>query len=86
MTPVQAGLCDSCAHQQVVRSGRGSVFSLCRRHKTDDAFPKYPRLPVLACRGFEPRQAPRSASTRAADSRTRARNAESDRARSSNAR
>jgi hypothetical protein len=52
-----AGLCDSCAHQQVVRTGRGSRFSLCRRSRTDAAYPKYPRLPVLACPGHEPRGA-----------------------------
>jgi hypothetical protein len=51
-----AGLCDSCAHQQVVRNTRGSVFSLCRRSRTDPAYPRYPRLPVLACPGHEPRQ------------------------------
>jgi hypothetical protein len=52
---MKAGLCDSCRHQRVVRSGRGSVFSLCERSKTDPGFPKYPRLPVLECRGFERR-------------------------------
>jgi hypothetical protein len=52
-----AGLCDSCAHQQIVRTGRGSRFSLCRRSRSDPAYPKYPRLPVLACRGHEPRRA-----------------------------
>jgi hypothetical protein len=50
-----AGLCDSCAHQLLVRNTRGSVFSLCRRSREDPAFPRYPRLPVLACRGHEPR-------------------------------
>ena len=53
LTPV--GLCARCVHQQVVRTGRGSQFSLCRRSRTDPAYPKYPRLPVLACPGFEPR-------------------------------
>jgi hypothetical protein len=53
--PPPTGLCNLCAHQRVVRTGRGSVFSLCERHKTDPAFPKYPRLPVVECRGFEPR-------------------------------
>lgn len=48
-----AGLCDACRHQQVVRTGRGSVFSLCLRSKTDAAYPKYPRVPVLACPGQE---------------------------------
>ncbi len=51
-----AGLCGDCRHQQVVRTGRGSVFSLCLRSKTEPAYPKYPRVPVLACPGFEPRK------------------------------
>ncbi|MGB2712100.1 MAG: hypothetical protein WBC33_11370 [Conexibacter sp.] len=50
-----AGLCNLCRHQQIVRTTRGSVFSLCRRSKTDPAFPRYPRLPVAECRGFEAR-------------------------------
>ncbi len=50
-----AGLCDSCRHQQVVRNTRGSAFSLCGRSKTDKAFPKYPRIPVIRCAGYERR-------------------------------
>jgi hypothetical protein len=49
-----AGLCDRCRHQQLVPNTRGSVFSLCQRSRTDPAFPRYPRLPVLSCPGFEP--------------------------------
>ena len=49
-----AGLCDSCVHQQLVRTGRGSEFSLCLRHKTDKRFPKYPPVPVVRCVGYEP--------------------------------
>ncbi|MCA1568869.1 MAG: hypothetical protein LC798_00830 [Chloroflexi bacterium] len=48
-----AGLCATCRHQQVVRTKRSS-FSLCRRWKEDDRYPRYPRLPVLRCRGHEP--------------------------------
>jgi hypothetical protein len=49
---VNAGLCDSCVHQKLVRSGRGSVFSMCLRHRTEpDRYPKYPRLPVRECAG-----------------------------------
>jgi hypothetical protein len=52
--PAAAGLCDSCRHQQVVPNTRGSVFSLCRRSRTEpDRFPRYPRLPVLRCPGYE---------------------------------
>jgi hypothetical protein len=53
-----AGLCDRCRHQQLVPNTRGSVFSLCERSRTDPAFPRYPRLPVLSCPGFEPEPAP----------------------------
>jgi hypothetical protein len=50
---VNAGLCDTCRHQRVVRNTRGSEFSLCERSKTDPTYPRYPRLPVLACEGHE---------------------------------
>jgi hypothetical protein len=50
-----AGLCDSCRQQQLVPNTRGSVFSLCRRSRNDERFPRYPRLPVTACPGFERR-------------------------------
>jgi len=36
-----------------VRTTRGSVFSLCERSRDDASFPRYPRLPVLECRGHE---------------------------------
>ena len=51
-----AGLCDACSHQQVVRNTRGSVFSLCRRSRSEpERFARYPRLPVTACDGYEVR-------------------------------
>jgi hypothetical protein len=40
-------------HMLRVTSDRGSVFYLCQLSKTDPSFPKYPRLPVLECRGYE---------------------------------
>jgi hypothetical protein len=52
----RAGLCDRCKHQQEVRNTRGSIFSLCLRSREDPAYPRYPRLPVLACRGYEPKE------------------------------
>jgi hypothetical protein len=52
-----AGLCDSCRHQQLVPTTRGSVFSLCRRSRREpERFPRYPQLPVRACPGWEQRQ------------------------------
>ena len=49
-----AGLCDTCAFHQEVRNTRGSSFSLCTRSREDPAYPRYPRLPVLSCAGYEP--------------------------------
>jgi hypothetical protein len=53
--PGPAGLCDGCAHVQLVTSARGSTFYLCRLSFTDARFPRYPPLPVLSCAGFTPR-------------------------------
>ncbi|HWF74858.1 MAG TPA: hypothetical protein VG186_16025 [Solirubrobacteraceae bacterium] len=51
-----AGLCDSCRYQQLVPNTRGSVFSLCRRSRSEpERFPRYPRLPVRECPGYDPR-------------------------------
>jgi hypothetical protein len=52
------GLCDTCAHQQLVVSGRGSTFSLCRIGLGDPDWPKYPRIPVLRCSRYAARPAP----------------------------
>jgi hypothetical protein len=56
--PKPAGLCDSCRHQRLVPTTRGSVFSLCERSRTDPAYRRYPAIPVLRCAGFEPGQDP----------------------------
>ncbi len=48
-----AGLCSQCQHARLIESNKGSVFMLCELSKTDPRFPKYPRLPVLACPGYE---------------------------------
>jgi hypothetical protein len=47
------GLCATCLFGQVIRSDRGSEFLMCLRSKTDPRFPRYPPLPVRACRGYE---------------------------------
>jgi len=53
---VPAGLCDRCAHQKLIHNTRGSTFSMCLRSRTEpERYPKYPRLPVRACGGYEPR-------------------------------
>jgi hypothetical protein len=47
------GLCADCVHAQQVMSARDSKFYLCRLSASDPRFPKYPRLPVLSCKGYE---------------------------------
>jgi hypothetical protein len=47
------GLCQTCRHARVIGNRRGSQFYLCQKSETDPRFPKYPRLPVLKCSGFE---------------------------------
>lgn len=55
MTRPPAGLCDSCRHQRLVLTTRGSEFSLCLRSRTEpERFTRYPRLPVVRCEGWEP--------------------------------
>jgi hypothetical protein len=48
------GLCADCVHRRDVHNTRGSVFTLCERSRTEPAYPRYPRLPVLSCPGHEP--------------------------------
>jgi hypothetical protein len=50
-----AGLCSLCQHTRLVESSKGATFLLCELSKTDPRFPKYPRLPILACSGYKPR-------------------------------
>ncbi len=50
---VSAGLCSTCRHAEVLAS-KASSFLRCGRERLDPSFPKYPRLPVVACAGYEP--------------------------------
>jgi hypothetical protein len=50
--PPRAGLCASCTHARRVTNDRGSVFVRCHYSTVDPSFPKYPRLPVLACPAY----------------------------------
>jgi hypothetical protein len=47
-----AGLCESCRNVKVVETRKGSRFYLCTLAEVDARFPKYPRIPVLQCRGY----------------------------------
>lgn len=52
--PTRIGLCADCRHMRRIESARRSTFYRCHRSVTDPSYPKYPRLPVLTCRGYEP--------------------------------
>jgi hypothetical protein len=58
---VSPGLCATCVHAARVTGAR-SQFWMCRRHATDPSFPRYPSLPVLSCRGYEPPRKPEAIS------------------------
>ena len=49
------GLCATCRRARRITSDRGSIFVLCTYSTVDPTFPKYPRLPVIACRAFDER-------------------------------
>jgi hypothetical protein len=49
---VDSGLCRLCIWSRQV-SAAVSTFTMCTRGLTDPAYPKYPVLPVAACRGYE---------------------------------
>jgi len=51
-----AGLCADCQHARQVESSRETTFYLCELSATDPSFPKYPRLPVIQCRGYARRE------------------------------
>ena len=52
------GLCLSCRHVYVVPARTGQRYYRCERSSTDERYPKYPRLPVRRCEGYDPRGAP----------------------------
>ncbi|MEI6447629.1 MAG: hypothetical protein WCO96_07085 [Actinomycetes bacterium] len=55
MSDRKFGLCGRCAHQRLINSGRGSTFSMCGLSRNDPDWPRYPRMPVVACPRFESR-------------------------------
>ena len=50
--PPDPGLCQTCRYSRRIESDRGSTFIRCELSLEDSRFPKYPRLPVLACGGY----------------------------------
>jgi hypothetical protein len=50
----RVGLCVSCRFVDVITSSKESTFYRCRLSETDPSFRRYPMLPVLTCRGYQP--------------------------------
>jgi hypothetical protein len=48
-----AGLCEACQHAKLNETNRGTAYLRCTRAAWDDRLPRYPRLPVSECIGFE---------------------------------
>jgi hypothetical protein len=48
------GLCGDCRHARTLTSSTGTCFYQCLLSESDPRFPKWPRLPVLSCSGYEP--------------------------------
>jgi hypothetical protein len=48
------GLCGECRHARTLTSSGGATYYQCLLAETDPRFPKWPRLPVLSCSGYEP--------------------------------
>ncbi|HVG10164.1 MAG TPA: hypothetical protein VNM67_20845 [Thermoanaerobaculia bacterium] len=49
--PASPGLCATCEHLRLVASSR-SVFVRCGLAEVDQAFFRYPPIPVVACGGY----------------------------------
>jgi hypothetical protein len=47
------GLCATCVHARVNQTRRGPAYLRCARAAEDDRLPRYPRLPVRECPGYE---------------------------------
>jgi propionyl-CoA synthetase len=50
----EPGLCAACQHAKINETRRGTAYLRCTRAAWDSRLPRYPRLPVTQCVGFEP--------------------------------
>ena len=48
------GLCADCRYARRVTTSRRSVFLLCGRSESEPEYPRYPRIPVVSCKGYDP--------------------------------
>ena len=51
----EAGLCAACQHAKLNETRKGTAYLRCTRAAWDSRLPRYPRLPVTDCPGFDRR-------------------------------
>jgi len=49
----EKGLCADCRHARAIRAASERGYIQCLRSRTDPRYPKWPRLPILSCPGYE---------------------------------
>jgi len=49
----EPGLCADCQHAKLNETRRGTAYLRCTRAAWDSRLPRYPRLPVAQCVGFD---------------------------------
>jgi hypothetical protein len=49
------GLCAACRYPKLNETRRDTAYLRCTRAGWDARLPRYPRLPVVQCAGFDPR-------------------------------
>jgi len=59
----EPGLCQTCRHAKLNQTRRGTAYLRCGRAAWDERLVRYPRLPVLACPGFEAQETGPTAGT-----------------------
>ncbi len=52
----EPGLCGACRYPKLNETRRGTAYLRCLRAAWDASLPRYPRLPVTQCAGFERRE------------------------------
>jgi hypothetical protein len=55
MSAPHGGLCTTCRFVRLVPSLRNAIYYRCGRSDEDPAYPRFPRLPVVSCAGYQQR-------------------------------
>ncbi len=53
---VLVGLCAQCRWAARVPTDKARCYWRCRRSEVDTRYPRYPRLPMVVCAGYQPHE------------------------------